>query len=78
LLWFTGSLTIPNSVTNIGSYAFDNCNGFDSTMRCEATTPPTIQSTSLPYQITTVEVPTASVSAYQAAANWSTKTIVGY
>ena len=38
------SVTIPNSVTSIGEYAFKGCSGLTSII-CNATTAPTIQST---------------------------------
>ena len=35
------SITIPNSVTSIGTYAFKYCSGLTS-ITCEATTPPVL------------------------------------
>jgi hypothetical protein len=66
------SVTIPNSVTNIGAYAFDGCSGLNS-ITCEATTPPTVGNyafNSLNNQIP-VFVPCGAVSAYRATTGWN-------
>ena len=66
------SITIPSGVTSIGSYAFNRCTGLTS-ITCEATNPPTIVGNTLPGTsvVQHIYVPSASVSAYQAASNWS-------
>ena len=66
------SVTIPSSVTHIGSMAFRNCSGLTS-VTVLATTPPTLDSTNA-FSGTNdfpIYVPCESVSAYQAATNWS-------
>ena len=66
------SITIPNSVTSIGYQTFYGCTNLTS-ITCEATTPPTVQSStwisvtkSIP-----VYVPADSVSLYQQAQYWN-------
>lgn len=58
------SVTIPNSVTSIESFAFWNCSAL-SHIRCEATTPPTLNSDTFGgtnFQV--VFVPTGTSTAY--------------
>lgn len=65
-------LTIPDTVTEIGEGAFDDCSQLAS-ITCLAATPPTLGS-SMFYPSTagfTIKVPAASVAAYKAATNWS-------
>lgn len=65
-------ITIPASVTSIGSDAFYQPNPM-TTITCLATTPPTLGNLNV-FQIgsnTVIKVPSASVAAYKAAANWS-------
>lgn len=67
------SLTIPSTVTTINDYAFHTCKNIVS-LTCEATTPPTINGSNVfgaMTALTTVYVPSESVSAYQAASGWS-------
>ena len=73
------SITIPERVTSIGSQAFDGCSGLTD-IRIEATTPPTLGSSAIPSNVTTIEVPSASVNAYKSALGWSSHAskIVGY
>ena len=74
------SISLPSSLTSIGSQAFKNCTSL-TTMRVEATTPPTLSNTNAISTATTrIEVPMASVDAYKAATNWSNfaDIIVGY
>ena len=84
------SITIPNSVTSIGSYAFLNCTRLGR-VYCKPTTPPSMGNNlafvyhsdyydEYYYIGCAISVPTASVKAYKAAANWSTYAdyIVGY
>ena len=66
------SVTIPNSVTSIGTAAFSGCSSLTS-ITCEAENPPTVYdyafynvSTSIP-----VYVPCGQVDAYKAASGWS-------
>jgi len=79
------SITIPSGVTSIGYKAFCYCNGLTS-LTCEATTPPTLAS-SVFYKIRSktsdisnipLYVPSGSVTAYEAAAQWNTFDIHGY
>jgi len=65
-------ITIPNTVTSIGNYSFQYCYGLKE-LHIKPTTPPTIgQYTfrNLPSDCT-IYVPSASLSTYQSAANWS-------
>lgn len=67
------SLTIPSTVTTINDYAFHTCKSM-TTLTCLATTPPTINGSNVfgnMTSLTTVYVPSESVSAYQAASGWS-------
>jgi hypothetical protein len=64
------SLTIPNSVMNIGSSTFSSCTSL-TTIICEATTPPTLGSGNTLSNVTIVYVPIESVEAYKSATNWS-------
>jgi hypothetical protein len=74
------SITIPNSVTSIGDFAFSGCTGLTS-VTVLATTPPTLgnnvfnvswPNSHLPLpNLTEIRVPASSVDAYKAAANWS-------
>lgn len=72
------SITIPSGVTSIGYHAFSYCRALTS-LTCEATTPPTLGS-SVFYKITSktsdmssipLYVPSGSVAAYEAAAQWN-------
>ena len=72
------SITIPSGVTSIGNKAFSYCNGLTS-LTCEATTPPTLAS-SVFYKVRSktsdmsnipLYVPSESVDAYTAAAQWN-------
>ena len=67
------SVTIPNSVTSIGESAFKGCSGLTSVI-CQAITPPTLGQNAWFGLGKTIPiyVPTESVDAYKAAANWST------
>ena len=79
------SITIPSGVTSIGYQAFSYCSGLTS-LTCEATTPPTLASgvfskirpnaasiSSIP-----LYVPSGSVAAYEAAAQWNAFDVQGY
>ena len=66
------SVTIPNSVTNIGEFAFYYCRKLTS-ITCEATTPPTLGSNVF-YGVSTsipVYVPCGSENIYKAAYGWN-------
>lgn len=68
------SITIPNLVTTIGEGAFILCNGLTSITSLN-TTPPTLGTNAL-FDVTStcpIYVPAASVNAYKAAANWSSR-----
>ena len=56
--------------TNIGWRAFNTTVG-SLTVVCRATTPPTINAQTFGSSLTAIQVPSASVSTYKAAANWS-------
>ena len=65
-------VTIPTSVTSIGQSAFSDCTGLTS-VTCLPTTPPTLGTgvfTSAPTSLA-IKVPSASVTAYRNATNWS-------
>ena len=66
------SLTIGSSVVSIGSQAFQGLSACNEII-CLQATPPTIQSNTFNGLKATciIKVPAASVSAYQAAPNWS-------
>ena len=75
------SITIPSGVTSIGYKAFSYCTGLTS-LTCEATTPPTLAS-GVFYKISNTSsiplyVPSGSVTAYEAAAQWNAFDIQGY
>ena len=64
-------VNLPDTLTRIGNNAFYGCSSLQY-IRIEATTPPTLPNTySIPSTIGAIYVPDASVSAYQAATNWS-------
>lgn len=66
------SITIPSSVTAIGEIAFQDCINL-ATVTIEAITPPTLGVNVFlnDTNLTHIYVPSSSVSAYQAATNWS-------
>lgn len=66
------SIEIPNSVTSLGGYAFLGCSALES-VTVRATTPPTLGTGVFPSTSNNLKiyVPSASVSAYKAATNWS-------
>ena len=75
------SITIPSGVTSIGYKAFSWCRNLTS-LTSEATTPPTLAS-SVFYKISNTSsiplyVPSGSVTAYEAAAQWNAFDIQGY
>lgn len=68
------TITIPSSVTSIGSGAFSSCTGMTE-YHFNPTTPPTLASNNTFSGIaagTVIYVPSASLSDYQTATNWST------
>ena len=70
----TGSMTIPNSVTSIGSSAFYSCEGLTS-MTVEATNPPLCVNNygdglAMPNYSIPLYVPAGSVDTYKAADEW--------
>lgn len=63
-------LTLPSTVTTLGSRALQNAKLV--TLTCLATTPPTASNTSLAMSsLTSIKVPAASVEDYKTAAGWS-------
>ena len=63
-------LTLPSTVTMIGSRAFDSNNRFQS-ITCNATTPPSLGENAFNHNIsTTVKVPLSSIAAYRQAVGW--------
>lgn len=65
------SITIQSNVTSIGYGSFQNCTNL-TTMRIEATTPPTLRRTDAISSATTkIYIPAGTLSAYQSATNWS-------
>ena len=81
------SITIPQSVTKIGCYAFKNCSNLTK-VYCKSVTPPTLLSDDDGDRLTfdnnhadrKIYVPAESVGAYRSATSWSTyaSAIVGY
>lgn len=72
--YYLTELTIPASVTSIGNYSFYYCYGLKE-IHVKSTNPPTLGGTSVFYGLPsdcTIYVPTASLSTYQSASNWST------
>ena len=68
------SLTIPANVTSIGTYAFRYCCNMEE-YHFLPTTPPTLANTNAFQEIPSdckIYVPSASLSTYQSAENWST------
>ena len=66
------SMTIGSGVTSIGGYAFYNCTSLTS-LTVEATTPPTIPSSSMVFDNTNdcpIYVPAESVSTYKSRSGW--------
>ena len=66
------SVTIPSSVTSIGNSAFSYCYGM-AEYHILPTTPPTLGTTAFDYIVSDckIYVPSASLSTYQGASNWS-------
>ena len=65
-------VTIPDTVTEIGGWAFNYCDQLAS-ITCLAATPPALGSNAFSSDTAgfTIKVPVASVAAYKAATNWS-------
>lgn len=65
-------LKVGKNVSTIGAYAFNGCSGIHSFV-CEASVPPTVGEYAfegVPKESFTLEVPEASVTAYQTAEGW--------
>ena len=68
------SITIPSTVTYFGRWALRSCTSL-VTITCLPTTPPTLYDNQVftgCSSLTTIYVPSDSVSAYQTATNWTT------
>ncbi len=63
------NLWIPNSVTKISDYAFNECSGLDS-ITCEAIEPPTIYDNTFSNYNSYLTVPYESSSSYHASPYW--------
>ncbi len=66
------SIDIPNSVAEIGEYAFENCHNLMS-INCYATTPPKIDSNTFTGKqklFATLNIPEGCAAAYRAAEYW--------
>lgn len=66
------SVTLGSGLTSIGTNSFGACGNLTS-VTCLATTPPTLGSGNFGASNDTLYVPAASVSAYQANTDWSSK-----
>lgn len=67
------NVTLPSSITTINNYAFTSCSNLSIVM-INRTTPPTLTNSNAFPSITqnyTIYVPSASVSTYKSASNWS-------
>ena len=64
------SVTIGNGVTSIGGYAFYGCSGLIN-ITMLPTTPPTLGSSAIPSNVTTITVPAGCGDAYKTAEGWS-------
>ena len=62
-------VTIPNSIVEIGNFAFDGCT-YLRTITCLAPTPPTVYSNTFSNYDVRLIVPSASKSLYQTAPYW--------
>ena len=73
------SVTIPSSVTSIGDRVFAACNSLSAVL-VGATTPPALGENVFDSTLATFYVPSASLTAYKAATNWSAYStkMVGY
>ena len=63
------SITIPNSVTTIGNFAFGLCKGLTS-VNCLAEVPPFLSGTAFSYTSIPVYVPCGKVATYKATSGW--------
>ena len=69
------TITIPNSVTKIGYYAFEGCNNLKY-LKLKSSTPPTIvKGSSIPYKCV-ICVPFGSLDTYRNNAQWRTYALV--
>lgn len=67
------TLTLPDTITRIGNYAFYGCVSLTEVIS-EKSTPPTLGAGALQgcTSLTSIYVPDASVSTYQSTSGWST------
>ena len=64
------SVTIPDGVTSIEVYAFYECSSLKQLILFPST-PPTLGSGAIPYNVQSIYVQQSSKTAYQAATNWN-------
>ena len=65
------SVTLGSGVTSIEVWAFGDCTALTS-ITCEATTPPTLESSVFPSELTTAYIPCGSLAAYEAS-DWASQ-----
>ena len=70
----SSKINLPSSITSIGSSAFSGTES--KIVKTDATTPPTITSSSLPSGTSLVLVPVGCVNAYKADSVWATYNII--
>lgn len=64
------SVVLGDKINNIAANVFTGCIALE-TLRINRTTPPTIATTSIPSTVSTIYIPTGSLSKYESATNWS-------
>lgn len=67
--WILTSVTIGNGVTSIGDQAFNYCSSLIN-ITMLPTTPPTLGSSAIPSNVTTITVPVGCGNAYKTAEGW--------
>jgi len=64
------SVTLPSSLKSIAGTVFSGCSSL-KTLTVEATTPPTITSSSIPSTILEIRVPSEAIDVYKTSSGWS-------